>query len=257
TSLTPVVPGASYEYTRRATLYGTTWYHEDAFHLFSINTCAPPAAENGLINGTNKYDGSGSYFSTTVEPGYRYKLRIINSEVYAHMKFMIDDHTMEVAAADLVPIEPYNASYIDIGLEQHYDVIVKMNQTADNNWIRAIPLMNGTNMIADWASPSLLMIEEKNLSYPSSFNFVSINGTADDWAYFVIEASNAVDYPMHIHGHDFWVLARRTGTFSGSRAETPRVGTSSCCRPRATSSSPSPSTTLAPVILPPVISSFD
>ncbi|KAJ1555735.1 hypothetical protein HK405_013896 [Cladochytrium tenue] len=331
----PLVPGASYKYTWRATQYGTTWYHshfslqfgngaygaivingpttanydydlgpitigdwahEDAFYLFSVNTGAPPAAENGLINGTNKYDGSGSYFSTTVESGYRYKLRIINSGVYAHMKFMIDDHTMEVVAADLVPIEPYNASYIDIGLGQRYDVIITMNQTADNYWIRAIPQvtctnnanyayilgilryssasntsadptssgytytdacddetmsltpylskvvgststasgtlpvafspasgstaqhwkMNGTNMIADWADPSLLMIEEKNSSYPSSYNVVSINGTADDWAYFVIEASNAVDHPMHIHGHDFWVLARGTGTFSGS-----------------------------------------
>ncbi|KAJ1540473.1 hypothetical protein HK405_011310 [Cladochytrium tenue] len=291
-----VVPGASYKYTWRATQYGTTWYHEDAFYLFSINTGAPPTAENGLINGTNKYDGSGSYFSTTIEPGYRYKLRIINSRAYAHMKFMIDDHTMKVVAADLVPFEPYNASYVDIGLEQRYDVIITMNQTADNYWIRAIPQvtctnnanyaymlgilryssasntsadptssgytytdacdnetmsltpylskvvgststasrtlpvalspasgstaqhwkMNGTNMIADWADPSLLMIEKKNSSYPSSFNVVSINGTADDWAYFVIEATNAVEHPMHIHGHDFWVLARGTGTFSGS-----------------------------------------
>lgn len=53
---------------------------------------------------------------------------------------MIDNHTMTVISADFVPIVPYMAEYVTIGMGQRYDVVVEMNQTeADNYWIRAIP----------------------------------------------------------------------------------------------------------------------
>ncbi|KAJ3378138.1 hypothetical protein HDU84_007905, partial [Entophlyctis sp. JEL0112] len=174
-----------------------------------------------------------------------------------------------------------------------YDIIVTMNQTADNYWIRAIPQLsctnnknyngikgilrysaasnltanpsssaysytdecadqtlsftpylsklvgssyadsgsipvtlsgadwyiNGTTMAIDWADPSLLMVEEGDTSYPTKYNVVSIGGTSSEWAYFTITTAQAVDHPMHIHGHDFYVLARGTGSFSGSFAD--------------------------------------
>ncbi|KAI9359649.1 Cupredoxin [Zopfochytrium polystomum] len=325
-----IAPGDTFKYTWRATQYGTTWYHshfslqygngafgaivingpatanydedlgplliqdwahEDAFYLFSINTGAPPGAENGLINGTNMYNSAGSYFSTTVTSGNTYRLRVVNSGVYAHMKFMIDNHSFQVIAADLVPIVPYNTTMLDVALGQRYDIVFTANQTADNYWIRAIPQLsctnnknqngikgilrystasnltadptttaytytddcgdqtmsltpkvtktiasssatasgslpvvfsqqkwyiNGKTQVIDWSNPSLGMIEAQNTSYPSAFNVVSLNGTSSDWAYFVITTTLAVDHPMHIHGHDWWVLARGTGTFSGA-----------------------------------------
>ncbi|KAI9359651.1 laccase [Zopfochytrium polystomum] len=324
-----IAPGDTFKYTWRATQYGTTWYHshfslqygngafgaivingpattnydvdlgpllihdwahEDSFYLFSINTGAPPGAENGLINGTNKYNSAGSYFSTTVTSGNTYRLRVVNSGVYAHMKFMIDNHSFQVIAADLVPIVPYNTTVLDVALGQRYDIVFTANQTASNYWIRAIPQLsctnnknqngikgilrystasnltadptttaytytdncgdqtmsltpkltktisassatasgsvpvtfsqqkwyiNGKTQVIDWANPSLGMVEAQNTSYPSAFNVISLSGTSSDWAYFVITASNAVDHPMHIHGHDWWVLARGTGTFTG------------------------------------------
>ncbi|KAI9359650.1 laccase [Zopfochytrium polystomum] len=325
-----IAPGDTFKYTWHATQYGTTWYHShfslqygngaigpivingpatanydvdlgpltiqdwahsDAFYLFSINTGPPPGADNGLLNGTNMYNDAGSYYTATVDPGKTYRLRVINSGVYAHMKFSIDNHTFQVIAADLVPIVPYNATVIDVALGQRYDIVFTANQTADNYWIRAIPQLsctnnknqngikgilryataanltadptttayayaddcgdetmsltpkltkpisassaassgslpvvfsqakwhiNGVTQVIDWANPSLGMVEAQNASYPSAFNVISLNGTSSDWAYFVISSSIPVDHPMHIHGHDFWVLARGTGTFSGA-----------------------------------------
>ncbi|KAI9350567.1 multicopper oxidase-domain-containing protein [Zopfochytrium polystomum] len=173
-----IAPGDTFKYTWRATQYGTTWYHShfslqygngafgaivingpatanydedlgplliqdwahsDAFYLFSINTGAPPGADNGLINGTNKYNSAGSYFSATVTSGKTYRLRVVNSGVYAHMKFSIDNHSFQVIAADLVPIVPYNTTVLDVALGQRYDI------TASNYWIRAIPQLSCTN----------------------------------------------------------------------------------------------------------------
>ena len=45
-----------------------------------------------------------------------YRIRLVNGAVDTHFKFMIDNHTMQVIAADLVPIEPYETDVINIGM---------------------------------------------------------------------------------------------------------------------------------------------
>lgn len=56
------------------------------------------------------------------------------------MRFMIDNHTLEVISTDFVPIVPYNTTNLSIGLGQRYDVIVQAKeQTSGNFWLRAIP----------------------------------------------------------------------------------------------------------------------
>lgn len=39
---------------------------------------------------------------------------------------------------------------------------------------------------------------------------------ANKWTYFVINNTNPIDHPIHLHGHDFWVLAQGTGDFDPS-----------------------------------------
>lgn len=104
-------------------------------------TSGPPTAENGLINGTNTYNStSGSRFEANFEAGVRYRIRLINVAADNHMRFMIDNHTLEVIASDFVPIIPYNTTDLSIGMAQRYDVIVTAkNLTEGNFWLRAIP----------------------------------------------------------------------------------------------------------------------
>jgi len=76
--------------------------------------------DNGLINGTNIYNNSGtivgSRFQTTFESGKSYRLRLINGANDSHFKFSIDNHTMTVIANDLVPIVPYETNVLNIGI---------------------------------------------------------------------------------------------------------------------------------------------
>ncbi|KAI9327148.1 laccase-1 precursor [Zopfochytrium polystomum] len=266
------------------------WYHQSAFYLWTGTTVPPPPGDNGLLNGKNKFNGSGEYFSTTVEPGKTYRLRIINTGTFAHMKFSIDNHTFYVIANDLVPVHPYQATVIDVALAQRYDIVFTADQAATNYWIRAVPqlpctnnknpdgirgilrystaenpeaeptttgynstggcgdltmsltpyvsktiaasrpsddrvmqltfaktwFINGVTQVLDWGNPSLGMVEAQNASYPSSFNVVALNGTAADWAFFQIQSSLIANHPLHIHGHDWFVLSRGPGNFSGN-----------------------------------------
>lgn len=54
---------------------------------------------------------------------------------------MIDNHTLQVIAADFVPIQPYYTDVLSIGIGQRYDVLVtaNMSDVASDFWIRAIP----------------------------------------------------------------------------------------------------------------------
>ncbi|KAK6956681.1 hypothetical protein Daesc_001960 [Daldinia eschscholtzii] len=177
----PTAPGDTRTYTWRATQYGTTWYHshfalqawEGVAGAIIINGPAtanydedvgtilisdwshqtvdqlwtqaqltgPPVMDNGLLNGTNVYDDGGSRLQLSFTSGTSYRIRLINAAIDTLFKFTIDNHTMQVIATDLVPIQPYEATIINIGIGQRYDIVVTADQasTADSFWMRAIP----------------------------------------------------------------------------------------------------------------------
>lgn len=176
----PIAPGDSFTYKWRATNYGTGWWHShfyvqawngvfggvlingpatanydvdlghvilnDWYHdtadnlMFTAAISGPPTAPNGLINGTNTYNDSGARFETEFEANTRYRIRLVNAAADTHFRFMIDNHTLEVIAADYVPINPYNTTDVSIGMGQRYDVIVTAKDLTEGNvWMRAIP----------------------------------------------------------------------------------------------------------------------
>lgn len=97
--------------------------------------------ENGLVNGTNTYNNSGtitgSKWETTFESGKKYRFRIVNIAVDGRFQFNIDGHNLTVIANDFVPIVPYTTDSVLIAAGQRYDVIVEANAASDNYWLRA------------------------------------------------------------------------------------------------------------------------
>lgn len=83
----------------------------------------------------------GQRFETSFEAGKSYRLRLVNVAMDSFFKFMIDNHTLTVIAADFVPIEPYTTDTLSIAIGQRYDVIVTADQSsvATDFWMRAIP----------------------------------------------------------------------------------------------------------------------
>lgn len=80
----------------------------------------PPTLQNGLINGTNTYgngsDAVGYRFNTSVTAGESYRIRLVNAAIDTTWKFSIDNHTLQVIAADLVPIQPYYTDIVTINI---------------------------------------------------------------------------------------------------------------------------------------------
>jgi FtsP/CotA-like multicopper oxidase with cupredoxin domain len=68
-------------------------------------------------------------------------------------------------------------------------------------------------MVAEWTNPTLLQVLNGNTTYDTS-NAVIELPTADEWVYMVIETSLAIPHPIHLHGHDFFVLAQGSGSYS-------------------------------------------
>ncbi|KAF2703097.1 multicopper oxidase [Pleomassaria siparia CBS 279.74] len=78
--------------------------------------------------------------------------------------------------------------------------------------------INGTSMIIDPGKPTLEYLYEGNTSYPSSYNIVQVSPTATvRWTYWVIQqAAGAppIAHPIHLHGHDMYVLGTGSGQFA-------------------------------------------
>ncbi|KAH8680201.1 Cupredoxin [Ilyonectria robusta] len=274
------------------------WDHQTVDELYSsAETSGPPTLDNGLINGTNVYgdddDSSqtGTRFNVSFTSGTSYRMRLVNAAVDTHWKFSIDNHTMMVIASDLVPIEPYNTTVLDISMGQRYDIIVTADQAdvADNFWMRAIPqaacsdndstdnikgivyygdspstpsttaysytdscedetslvpyisktvssadwsaldaatvskntaglfkwYLNSTTMLVDWENPTLQSVANGTTDFETQDAVIQLED-ANEWVYFVVETTMAVPHPIHLHGHDFFILAQGTGTYSSS-----------------------------------------
>ncbi|KAF2269117.1 laccase precursor [Lojkania enalia] len=283
----------------------TDWYYITAFQAgaraFNGGLGGPPpTGDNILINGTNKNaQGGGSYSKVTLTPGKKHRLRIINTAIDASFRVNLDGHPFQVIAHDFVPVVPYTANYLQLGIGQRYDVIINANQTARTYWFRAdadgncqsvnngvgraifayqgqtvadpttnppanpptgcsndpittpkialnvpsapfqqqaqtLPVgfgpvntngqnlvlwtVNGTSMIIDPGKPTIEYVADGNTSYPQSYNLIEVSPSAS-WTYWVIQqAAGAppIAHPIHLHGHDMYVLGTGTGTFSAS-----------------------------------------
>ncbi|KAH8878910.1 hypothetical protein GQ53DRAFT_673202, partial [Thozetella sp. PMI_491] len=119
-------------------LFLSDWGHSTAFEGWATKarTGAPPTLQNGLINGTNTYNGGGAKFETVFESGKKYLLRLINNAIDGHFQFSIDGHTLTVIGNDLVPLVPYTTDNVLVSIGQRYDVIVEANATPGDYWLR-------------------------------------------------------------------------------------------------------------------------
>ncbi|KAJ9623971.1 laccase, multicopper oxidase, benzenediol:oxygen oxidorectuctase [Taxawa tesnikishii (nom. ined.)] len=115
------------------------YLYKSVFELEDQAKSAPPSGDNGLINGTMKSpDGTkGTYLMKTLTKGKKYRLRFINTSVDNQFHVSLDNHIFTVVSADFVPVKPYQAQWLMLGIGQRYDVVITANQAAGNYWFRA------------------------------------------------------------------------------------------------------------------------
>lgn len=81
--------------------------------------------------------------------------------------------------------------------------------------------LNDSSLMIDWSNPTLKGVLEGNDIFPTEYNMVAVDNTANstnEWAVLVIqdETGFGLYHPIHLHGHDFWVVAQSTGVFDAA-----------------------------------------
>lgn len=275
----------------------TDWSHEDAFTIWDkvASKGLPPLLPTGLINGKNVWGFGGQRSEFIFKSGTSYRLRLINTAIDGYIRFAVDHHTLTVIANDLVPIVPYKADSIIIGIGQRYDVIIHATQTPGNYWMRAIwqttcsvnvggllsnilaivrydasstadpttlnpaalsiatcadePAtslvphlrldvgsdwtregdfylshvglltsftwtINKSSLYLNWSDPTLLRIEADDPIWPTDYNVVPIT-KVNKWVVYIFhnDLLLPLSHPIHLHGHDFWVVGQGSTPF--------------------------------------------
>ncbi|KAH7128332.1 laccase [Dendryphion nanum] len=75
-------------------------------------------------------------------------------------------------------------------------------------------LVNGSPMLIDFTRPTLQNVIDGNETYGVTENIFTI-GEKDQWQYWVIQQDNTtapIPHPIHLHGHDFFVLDHAENT---------------------------------------------
>ncbi|EKD21339.1 uncharacterized protein L3040_000625 [Drepanopeziza brunnea f. sp. 'multigermtubi'] len=80
--------------------------------------------------------------------------------------------------------------------------------------------INSTSLVIDWGNPTTLRIFDGESIFPTDYNVEPIEITTADpvWAVYVIQdlTGIGISHPIHLHGHDFWVIAQGTGVFDAA-----------------------------------------
>jgi FtsP/CotA-like multicopper oxidase with cupredoxin domain len=99
------------------------------------------------------------------------------------------------------------------------NIDISVAQTTTNGQNIVVWSVNLTAIDVTWDKPTLQYVKDKNTSYPSTFNLIEFP-VKDTWSYWIIqEPANTrvpIPHPIHLHGHDFYVLGRGSGVFDKS-----------------------------------------
>ena len=75
--------------------------------------------------------------------------------------------------------------------------------------------INNSSLYLNWSEPTNLRIANQESVFPTDYNVYPLPNR-DAWVYWVINdhSHGAPAHPMHLHGHDAFVLAQGNGTYS-------------------------------------------
>ena len=77
--------------------------------------------------------------------------------------------------------------------------------------------LNNITFLSEYYDPTSLQVVNGNTTYDTQEAVINLP-TPNDWMYLIIQETNTAPHPIHLHGHDFYILASGSGTFNDSIA---------------------------------------
>ncbi|KAH7135758.1 Cupredoxin [Dendryphion nanum] len=136
---------------------------------------------------------SGSSGGTPTSPAYKYMGECVDEPL-----------------ASLIPKSRLKATNQD--LDFTYDITVRNNGANMFRWY-----LSGTTFYATYDNPTLQSVVNNATIPTTSGNLILDIPKLHDWVYIVIQSAIPLPHPIHLHGHDFFILAAGRGKYtSGS-----------------------------------------
>lgn len=117
------------------------------------------------------------------------------------------DSCMDIASSNLVP----HVS-MTVGEAEYSDSESAAAGVNDDSLFRWY--LNSTTMVVDWSDPTLQQVNNNVTTFETSTAVIEID--TEKWVYLAIQTDFSVPHPIHLHGHDFFVLAQGSGTYNSS-----------------------------------------
>lgn len=119
------------------------------------------------------------------------------------------DSCNDEAPSNLVPYMSIAASD-DVNYDSETEVAVQVTTNA------LLWTMNQTTFRTAWENPTLLQIAEGLANFTTKQQIIELP-EANKWVYLVVHSPFAQAHPMHLHGHDFWVLDSGYGNYDSTQ----------------------------------------
>lgn len=75
--------------------------------------------------------------------------------------------------------------------------------------------LNSTSMEVLWENPTLKQVYNNQMNFTNSSGVIELP-FKDEWIYLMINTPRAITHPIHLHGHDFSILAQGINPWNGS-----------------------------------------
>lgn len=123
-----------------------------------------------------------------------------------------DSHCGNDPLDKTIPFFPFPATSAPATTET-VDITIARNATGSLEWF-----MNGSSFRANYNHPILLLANAGNTSYPFDPQWNVHNFGTNNSVRIIIQNHSGAAHPMHLHGHNFNVLAEGTGTWDNTIA---------------------------------------
>lgn len=123
-----------------------------------------------------------------------------------------DSHCGNDSLNKTTPFFPFPATSAPATTET-VDITIARNATGSLEWF-----MNGSSFRANYNNPILLLANAGNTSYPFDPQWNVHNFGTNNSVRIIIQNHSGAAHPMHLHGHNFNVLAEGPGTWDNTIA---------------------------------------
>lgn len=97
------------------------------------------------------------------------------------------------------------------GTTQTVVITLGLNATGHVNFF-----VDGSSFRANYNDPVLLLANKGNISYPDSPDWNVYNFGSNSSVRIILQNTYQMQHPMHLHGHNYWVLNEGFGTWDGT-----------------------------------------